>query len=373
MGGGAYLLGFAGARLGLAAAKNFASSETRHRRPDSGLAAQFENGAVNVIEIARGVGVNQDGGLAGSGQRLFQVFVQPFVQMLALVLLKLFIRRGVGNCEVVVAALEAAREAFVEHDEFRTIGTGSGILGPVCSNLPREAGVAGEDQDGRAMDAHGRFLALQVGPGAADSLRDGASPVCTGNLFLGSAARFCGGGAGDQRILARRVLERVVDCRPEIDQHAQRLAGRIFGVEHYLPGLADHAQTSDRFLGGELGAAAIDGADTAALEFAQAVLDGVEIVVHEAEKYPPDHEAETGKGHHGRGLEIAGRVLCLELASLLKHTAMQQFAETAATRRRLHDAFERSQPCGELWLLRPEHGLQHLGDIIEVEVGVFEA
>ena len=52
---------------------------------------------------------------------------------------------------------------------------------------------------------------------------------------------------------------------------------------------------------------------------------------------------------------------------------MQQFAETAATRRRLHDGFERSQPCGELWLLRPEHGLQHLGDVIEVEIGVFKA
>src|ERR1700674_4863058 len=192
-------------------------------------------------------------------------------------------------------------------------------------------------------------------------------------LLFGSAARFCSGGAGGERTLVRPVLERVVDCRPEIDQHAQRLAGRVFGVEHYLPGLADHAQTPDRFLGGELGAAAIDGADTAALEFAEAVLDGVEIVVHEAEKYPPDHEAEASKGHHGRGLEIAGRVLCLELASLLKHTAVQQFAETTAARRRLHDGFKRSQPCGELWLLRPEHRLQHLGDVIEVEVCVFQA
>src|SRR5258706_4820448 len=109
------------------------------------------------------------------------------------------------------------------------------------------------------------------------------------------------------------------------------------------------------------------------LEFAQAVLDGVEIVVHETEEYPPDHEAEAGKGHHRRGLEIAGRVLRLELAPLLERATVQQFAETAATRRRLHDGFKRSQPCGELWLLRPEHGLQHLGDVIEVEIGVFKA
>src|ERR1700687_4332707 len=126
--------------------------------------------------------------------------------MLALVLLKLFILklflgRGVGNREVVMAALEAAREAFVEHDEFWTIGTGSGILRPIRGNLPREAGVAGEDQDGRAMDAHGRFLALQVGfSGRLISCRDAASPVSTGDLLLGSAARFCGG-AGGERIL----------------------------------------------------------------------------------------------------------------------------------------------------------------------------
>ena len=79
----------------------------------------------------------------------------------------------------------------------------------------------------------------------------------------------------------------------------------------------------NRFLGGKLGAAAIDGGDAAALQFAQAVLNGVEIVVHEAEKYPPDHEAETRKRHHGRGLEVASRILRLELAPLLERTAVQ--------------------------------------------------
>jgi hypothetical protein len=215
------LFGFAGAGFGLAAAKNFASGQTRHRRPDSGLATQFENGAVDVIEIARGVGVNQDGGLAGGGQRLLQVFAQAFVQVFALVLLKLFIRRGVGNREVVVVALETAREAFVEHDEFWTIGTRSGILWPIRGNFPREAGVAGEDQDGRAMDAHGRFLALQVGP------RDRVGSRRLVRLLLGSA-RFCGGGAGGERILASRVLERVVDCCSEIDQPRNyRISSRL--------------------------------------------------------------------------------------------------------------------------------------------------
>ena len=100
---------------------------------------------------------------------------------------------------------------------------------------------------------------------------------------------------------------------------------------------------ADRFLGGELGAAAIDGRDAAALEFAQAVLDGVEIVVHETEKDPPDHEAETGKGRHGCGLEVAGRVLRLELAPLLERAAVQQFAE-AALRARTRSTASRS--CG---------------------------
>jgi hypothetical protein len=126
-------------------------------------------------------------------------------------------------------------------------------------------------------------------------------------------------------------------------------------------------------LGRKLGAAAIDGGDAAALEFAQSILDGVEIVVHEAEKYPPDHEAEARESHHGRGLEIAGRILRLEFAPLFEDAAVQQFAETAAMRRRLHDCVERTQPSGKLRLLRSEHGFEHLRNVIEIHVGVFQA
>src|ERR1019366_1926942 len=106
------------------------------------------------------------------------------------------------------------------------------------------------------------------------------------------------------------------------------------------------------------GAAAIDGRDAAALQFAQAVLDGVEIVVHKTEKDPPQHEAETRKPHHDRGLEVAGRILRLELAPLFEHTAVQQFAQTPATRRRLQEGLQRTQPCGKLRLLRAERRLQ---------------
>src|SRR5580658_5059462 len=157
---------------------------------------------------------------------------------------------------------------------------------------------------------------MVIVPPGLESFSSGAGRLGLRKLLLRSATRFCGSGgrARGERRLARSVLEGVVNGRPEIDQHAQGLARGVFGVEHYFPGLADHAQTSDRFLGGELGAAAIDGGNAAALEFAEAILNGVEIVVHEAEKYPPDHEAEAGKRHHSRRLKIAGRVLHLELA-----------------------------------------------------------
>ena len=70
LGGGANFLGFAGAGLGLAAAQNFASDEASDRRPESGFATQLENGPVKVIEIERGIGVNDDGRLAGGGEGL---------------------------------------------------------------------------------------------------------------------------------------------------------------------------------------------------------------------------------------------------------------------------------------------------------------
>src|SRR6266851_2464000 len=192
-----------------------------------------------------------------------------------------------------------------------------------------------------------------------------------GKLLFRSAAGFCG--SGGERIFVRPVLECVVDCRSEIDQHAQGLARGVFGVEHYFPGQANHAQTPGRFLGGELRAAAIDGVGAAALELAQTVLDGVEIVVHETEKYPPDHEAETHEGHHGRGLEVLGGALRLELAPLLERTAVEQFAEAAATRSRMHKGVKRIQPRGERRLLRPENRLENLRDVIKIHVRVFKA
>src|ERR1700675_819892 len=78
-------------------------------------------------------------------------FIPAFVLFIFIVL---FIAQGVSNREIEVAAFEVAGEAFVEDDEFRAIGTASGILGPIRGNLAREGGVAGKDQDGRAMHAH---------------------------------------------------------------------------------------------------------------------------------------------------------------------------------------------------------------------------
>ena len=67
------------------------------------------------------------------------------------------------------------------------------------------------------------------------------------------------------------------------------------------------------------------------LEFAQAILNGVEIVMHEAEKYAPNHETEARKGRHSRRFEVACRVLRLELAPLFERAAVEQLAETAAS------------------------------------------
>ena len=132
----------------------------------------------------------------------------------------------------------------------------------------------------------------------------------------------CVGFAGCAHI-ADCALERVIDCSAEIDQHTQGLAGRIFGVEHDFPGLANHAQPADRFFGTELGAAAIDRGYRAVVEFTQAILNGVEIVLHQAEECPPNHEAETRESDHGRGIEITGRVLRFEFASLFESAAVQ--------------------------------------------------
>src|SRR5208337_4651157 len=81
--------------------------------------------------------------------------------------------------------LEVARKTFFEDDEFRKIGAGSGILRPIRRDLPRESGVAGEDQNGRAIHAYRRFLALQIAnlrpQRQALPSTNAASRVSTGN------------------------------------------------------------------------------------------------------------------------------------------------------------------------------------------------
>src|SRR5208283_1366289 len=110
--------------------------------------------------------MHQDRGPAGVRERLLQGLVPVFAQGVAQGLAffsagVLLVERNVGNRQVVLAALEVAREALVEHDEFRPVGmrggTRSGFLRPSRRNLPRKGGVAGKDQDGRAFSAHGRF------------------------------------------------------------------------------------------------------------------------------------------------------------------------------------------------------------------------
>src|ERR1035441_10518865 len=111
-------------------------------------------------------------------------------------------------------------------------------------------------------------------------------------LLLGSGPRLrrSRGSAGCERSFLSAALERIIDGGAEIDQHAQRLARRIFSVKHDLPRLTDHAQTRGRLLGGKLRASAIDSVNPAAFQFAQAILNGVEVVMHQAEEEAPDRE-----------------------------------------------------------------------------------
>src|SRR5580692_2601147 len=66
------------------------------------------------------------------------------------------------------------------------------------------------------------------------------------------------------------LFQSMVDHVAKIHQHAQRLAGRILGVEHHLPRLADHAKASDRLFRRELRAAAVERGHAIRFQFSQA-------------------------------------------------------------------------------------------------------
>src|ERR1019366_5588103 len=195
-------------------------------------------------------------------------------------------------------------------------------------------------------------------------------------LLLGSGPRLrrSRGRAGCERSFLRAVLEGVIDDSAEIDQHAQGLARRIFSVKHDLPRLTDHAQTRGWLLGGKLRASAIDSVNPAAFQFAQAILNGVEVVMHQAEEEAPDHEAETNKGRHRGGIEEAVPCLGFEFAALFKSSAVQKVTEPAAAGSRLPEGFKRSEPGGKLErrLLLSEHGREHLRDKFKIDIGLVE-
>ena len=151
------------------------------------------------------------------------------------------------------------------------------------------------------------------------------------------------------------------------------MTGRIFRVEHYLPRLADHAQASGRLLAGELRAPAIYGLDAPAFQFTQTVLNGVEIVVHQAEEGAPDHEAEARKRSHDGGIEIVVASLRFELAPLVERSAVKKLAQAAASTRGLHHALKRRQPLRHLGRLRPKYRLEHMRHVFQIDFGIFHA
>src|SRR5208282_1757680 len=265
LGGGADLFGFLRAELGLLAGKNFVSEEGGQHRPDFGLATQLENVAVDRVEIAPVAGLNDNGGLAGSRQHPPQVRTSLRTSSLKLAFAFFrWVRRSVGDGQVVGAGGQGAGKILVENGEFDFAVSGVGSLGPgimvprpMRGNLAGEGGIAGEDQDGRALHALSflslfafrfslfafRFLLV---PSAfafcrgklrshwvvshplkppliwrrsrrghwAFSGGDGASPVSTG-LLLRCAGGFSGrgGSARADRAFLGTVLQGVVDGR----------------------------------------------------------------------------------------------------------------------------------------------------------------
>src|SRR3954452_24260556 len=79
----------------------------------------------------------------------------------------------------------------------------------------------------------------------------------------------CDGGAGCR--LLSGTLNGLVHGRAQVNQHAQRLTRRIFGMKHYFPGLADHAQSSRRLVGRKLCTTAIETINAALFELSETV------------------------------------------------------------------------------------------------------
>src|SRR5262249_27453449 len=145
------------------------------------------------------------------------------------------------------------------------------------------------------------------------------------------------------------AAEGIVNGGTAVNKHGQRLPRRVFGLEHDLPGLTDHAKTQDRLFGGERGAAAIDMSDAVLLEFTQTVEDRVQVLMHEAEEAPPHQKTETRESDHGDGFEVVLPRLHFELAALLENAAVEEFVQRARFLGGLNHLFKRAQPgrnCG---------------------------
>src|SRR5690348_10930631 len=89
----------------------------------------------------------------------------------------------------------------------------------------------------------------------------------------------------------------------QINQNAERLAGRVFSVKHHAPRLANHLQPRDGFVSGKLRLATVERGHAARFELAQAVEDHVQILLHQSKEDAADEKSETGESRQTDGIK----------------------------------------------------------------------
>src|SRR5690348_2027268 len=94
--------------------------------------------------------------------------------------------------------------------------------------------------------------------------------------------------------------------------------------------MADHPQTVDRLVAREMSAAAIQYANTSAIKLVQAIVNGVDFIVHQAEKDPANQKVEARKRNQSDRCEVGFARIRLKLAPFFQDVAAKQFVQGTA-------------------------------------------
>src|SRR5581483_5086645 len=169
-----------------------------------------------------------------------------------------------------------------------------------------------------------------------------------------------------------RVRQGLIDDRSKFGQHLQRLPGGILGMKHHLPGVTDHAKALGRLLMRKVSATAVQHAYSAPLKFPQAVMNGVQVFVHEPEEDPPDQEIEAGKSNQSNGEEIVWTSIALDLPPFFENMRAKKLREPAASGGGFDDLLQRGKPIRNAEVHRADNGFQSLGDVSQIALAVVQ-